>query len=147
MWFSIWVLFLRNVLLPSSVYPGDGGSRFLQNVGTIHGTTSWAIVLILATVRISNLDQFYPAVSAQVCQLMVPYLHSLHTLWAYRKSYPCNRPWRPTGLGDVKAPTFSRQSAHRWWWGCQPRTPAALYPQTDSWYSFVRSWVDPRAIV
>jgi hypothetical protein len=27
------------------------------------------------------------------------------------KSYPCNRPWRPIGLWEVKAPTFSRQSA------------------------------------
>jgi hypothetical protein len=26
----------------------------------------------------------------------------------------CNRPWRPIGLWDVEAPTFSRQSAHRW---------------------------------
>jgi hypothetical protein len=26
-----------------------------------------------------------------------------------------NRPWRPTGLRDVEDPTFSRQSAHRWW--------------------------------
>jgi hypothetical protein len=26
-------------------------------------------------------------------------------------SYPCNRMWRP-----VEAPTFSRQSAHRWRW-------------------------------
>jgi hypothetical protein len=30
------------------------------------------------------------------------------------KSYPRNRPWRPIGLGDVKDPTLSRQSAHRW---------------------------------
>jgi hypothetical protein len=29
-------------------------------------------------------------------------------------SYPCNRPWRPIGLWDVGAPTFSRQSAHSW---------------------------------
>jgi hypothetical protein len=28
------------------------------------------------------------------------------------KSYPCNRPWRPIGLWDVKDPTLSRQSAH-----------------------------------
>jgi hypothetical protein len=30
------------------------------------------------------------------------------------KSYPRNRPWRPTGLRDVKDPTLSRQSAHGW---------------------------------
>jgi hypothetical protein len=32
---------------------------------------------------------------------------------------------------------FSRQSAHRWRWGCQPYAPDALYPQEDSWYSFL----------
>jgi hypothetical protein len=51
--------------------------------------------------------------------------------------YPCNRPWRPIGLWDVEAPTFSKQSAHRWWWGCQPYAPAALNPPKDSWYSFL----------
>jgi hypothetical protein len=42
-----------------------------------------------------------------------------------KRCYPCNRPWRPTGLWDVDAPTFSRQSAHRWQWGCQPYAIAA----------------------
>jgi hypothetical protein len=32
--------------------------------------------------------------------------------------------------------TLSRQSAHRWWWSCQPYMPATLHPQEDSWYSF-----------
>jgi hypothetical protein len=45
------------------------------------------------------------------------------------KSYTCNRPWRPIGLWDVKAPTISRQSAHRWQWGCQSYAPVALCPQ------------------
>jgi hypothetical protein len=59
-----------------------------------------------------------------------------------------NRPWRPRRLWNVEALTFSRQSAHRWRWGCQPYAPAALYLQEDSWYSFLlRGWVDPRAIV
>jgi hypothetical protein len=53
------------------------------------------------------------------------------------KSYPCGRPWRPIVLWDVKAPTFSRQSAHRWWWSCQPYASAALYPQKDSWHSLL----------
>jgi hypothetical protein len=35
------------------------------------------------------------------------------------------------------APTFSRQLAHRWQWDCQPYVPATLYPQEDSWYSFL----------
>jgi hypothetical protein len=56
------------------------------------------------------------------------------TLWF---SYLCNRPWRPVGLWDVEAPTFSLDnrlidggefvSLTRW--------PAALYPQEDSWDS------------
>jgi hypothetical protein len=53
------------------------------------------------------------------------------------KSYPCNRPWRPLALWDVEAPTFSRHSAHRWRWGCQPYAPAALCPQEDSWHLFL----------
>jgi hypothetical protein len=40
----------------------------------------------------------------------------------------CNRPWMPLGLRDVEAPTFSRHS---------PYAAAALYPQEDSWYSFL----------
>jgi hypothetical protein len=61
-----------------------------------------------------------------------------------------NRPWRPIGLWDVEALTFSRQSAHRWRWSCQPYAPAALYPQEHSWYLLcisLRRWVEPRAIV
>jgi hypothetical protein len=30
-----------------------------------------------------------------------------------------------------------KQSALRWWSECQPYAPAALYPQEDSWYSFL----------
>jgi hypothetical protein len=52
-------------------------------------------------------------------------------------SYLCSRPWRPVGLWDVEASTFSRQSAHRWRWGCQLYVPVALYPQEDSLYSFL----------
>jgi hypothetical protein len=35
----------------------------------------------------------------------------LNLYWLY--SY--NRPWRPVGLSDVEAPTFSIQSSNRWW--------------------------------
>jgi hypothetical protein len=52
------------------------------------------------------------------------------------KAIPCNRPWRPIGLWDVEAPTFSGQSPYTWRWGCQPYSPAAFSPQEDSWYSF-----------
>jgi hypothetical protein len=44
---------------------------------------------------------------------------------------PCNRSWGHIGLWDVVAPTFYRQSAHRWRWGCQPYAPAGrpLFPR------------------
>jgi hypothetical protein len=68
------------------------------------------------------------------------------TVWCHipdtvkRWSCPSNRPWRPIGLWDVEAPTFSLDG--------QPYAPAALYPQEDSWYSFLlRGWVNPRTIV
>jgi hypothetical protein len=51
---------------------------------------------------------------------------------------PCNRPWSPIGLRDVEAPTFSRQSAHRWRWGSQPYVPAATNYATVLRYLQVR---------
>jgi hypothetical protein len=57
-------------------------------------------------------------------------------------SYPCNRTWRPLGLWDVEAPTFSldnRLTDGGEGVNLTRRPPFA--PQEDSWY-----WVDPRAI-
>jgi hypothetical protein len=65
-----------------------------------------------------------------------------------RQSYPCNRPWRSIGSWDVEAIIFSRQSEHKWWWGCQLYAPAALYPAGRSLVLiYVRGWDDPRATV
>jgi hypothetical protein len=72
-------------------------------------------------------------------------------LWSIKGkecSYPCNSPWKPTGVSDVEVPTFSRQSAHRWWQGCQPYTPTDFEP--PGWILVLISvgrWVHPRAIV
>jgi hypothetical protein len=54
-----------------------------------------------------------------------------------RQSWLCNRLWRPIGLWDIEAPTFSGQSAHRWQSDCRPHAPAALYTWEDFWYSFL----------
>jgi hypothetical protein len=84
------------------------------------------------------------------CRYSVGILHIPRPLWreVKKQSYPCNRPWRPIGLWNVEGPTFSRKSAHRWRWDCQPQAPAALYPPGIFLVLIsVRGWVDPRATV
>jgi hypothetical protein len=72
-----------------------------------------------------------------------PKYHSIHDTFV-RKQSRISRPWWPIGLWDVGAPTFSRQSGHRWRWGCQPYAPASgRFLVVIS----VRGWVDFRAIV
>jgi hypothetical protein len=53
----------------------------------------------------------------------------------------------PYGCETSRLPYFSKQPVHRRRWGCQPYASAALYPQENSWYSFLLVPVDPRAIV
>jgi hypothetical protein len=62
--------------------------------------------------------------------------------------YSCVRPWWPIWSLDVEAPTFSRQSAHKWRRSCQNYAPAAPLPPEDSWYSFVlEAESTPRTLV
>jgi hypothetical protein len=65
------------------------------------------------------------------------------------KLYTCTRPWRPIGLWDVEAPTFSRQLARRWRWSCQPYTPwgRPIYPRWFLVLISIRGRVDPRAVM
>jgi hypothetical protein len=68
----------------------------------------------------------------------------------HKQSYSCKRPWRPIGSWDVKDPTLSRQSAHRWRLGCQPYAPAALCsPEIFFcfWYSFLLEAEKPEGLV
>jgi hypothetical protein len=64
------------------------------------------------------------------------------------QSYPCYRLSRPIILWDVGGPLFSRHSVQRWWWGCQPYAPAALYPPEGFLVLiFDKGSFDPRTIV
>jgi hypothetical protein len=49
-----------------------------------------------------------------------------HSMGNVKKTYSCNRPWRPIRLWDIQVLTLPKQSAHRWSWGCQTYAPAAL---------------------
>jgi hypothetical protein len=65
-----------------------------------------------------------------------------------RWNYPCNSAWRPMRYWDIEAPTFSRKSAHRWRWGCQPYAPAgcSLPPGRFLVLISVSSWLHYKAI-
>jgi hypothetical protein len=69
-----------------------------------------------------------------------------HRFWL-SKSNPCNRPWMPVGLWDAaEAPTFYRQSTHRWRCGCQSlRAGLPSLPGGFRVLISVTGWVDPRA--
>jgi hypothetical protein len=91
-----------------------------------------------------------PSSNIQFETRIVRNINSITSLSLLKKklSYPCNRPWRPIGLWDVEAPTFSRQSAHRWRWGCETYAPTALYsPGRFPVLISVGGWVDTRTIM
>jgi hypothetical protein len=58
--------------------------------------------------RISHYRFFMVPFPLIICESFYhPTLRSLDPDFVFSKSYPCNRPWRPIGLWDVEAPTFS----------------------------------------
>jgi hypothetical protein len=54
----------------------------------------------------------------------------------HKKNNPSNRPWRPIGLWDVEAPTFSRQRLTDGGEVTHTRRPLFTF-QEESWYSFL----------
>jgi hypothetical protein len=113
---------------------------------TVHWTVvSWKGVAILSeytTVSFDNaswsclwnfrINSIHSRFKRSMCDYLISEVIILST-GKKRQNYPCNRPWRPIGLWDFEAPTFSRQSVHRWRWG-QPYAPVTLYPKEESWY-------------
>jgi hypothetical protein len=58
-----------------------------------------------------------------------------------QQSYLCNRQWMPIGIWHAEDPMLSRQSAHRWRYGCQPNAPAALYYPVTLFFCFRYSFL------
>jgi hypothetical protein len=85
----------------------------------------------------------------EVASMLVSYLACPSTLKMETKkrwSYPCNRPWRPTGLWDVKASTVCRQSQMAVRLSALQASctlPPGRFPVLIS----IRGWVDLRALV
>jgi hypothetical protein len=61
-------------------------------------------------------------------------VHLVNTDVKKRQSYSCKRPWQPIGLCDVEAHYQLTDGGEV---VSLTRRQAALYPQGDSWYSFL----------
>jgi hypothetical protein len=81
-----------------------------------------------------EMENCFPVTRLIFRWLWCTWLHSYCKQVKSKYIYPCNSPWRPIGLWDVEAPTFSRRLFHRWWG--QLYAPAAPYTQEGSRYSF-----------
>jgi hypothetical protein len=92
-------------------------------------TCVWTFLLNLTTVLFVKVGNF---LEATCCYIFLKFSSVMG-----KKLEKQIKPWRSIGLWGVEAPIFSRTSAHRWRWGCYPYTPAALYSQEDSRYSFL----------
>jgi hypothetical protein len=124
---------------------GTGQSRVLRDLGIFHSLPERCVILLsiksnrsrplplLLNIRddqtirncvLTEVNQYCNINRGSASQLLSKVKLSLY------------RPWRPLGLREVEAPTFS-DIRHRWRQVCQPYTPAAFYPQEDSWYSFL----------
>jgi hypothetical protein len=93
--------------------------HYIPEYGTLHDLyfRSWFYILIEWLGCYSGIVRFQERTFRQQ-SLWCFHVILLHSEWnyvyLYKKSYPCNRPWRPIGVWEVEAPTSSRQSAHRW---------------------------------
>jgi hypothetical protein len=68
------------------------------------------------------------------------------TLGKKKKSYPSNRPWRPTWLWDFEAPTFCLGGRFTYGGNVMSLTRRPSLPKGFLALISVRSWVDPRTI-
>jgi hypothetical protein len=103
--------------------------------------TWWSFCAVQKTVQwyeSSGLMQCRECIVSVTQESVAAFMNQTHMYLHLSTTISCIRSWRPIGLWDAEVPTFSRRSAHWWRWGCQPYAPpVALYPQEDSWYSFL----------
>jgi hypothetical protein len=148
---SVWVVTVYDVVTGDifHTYPGRVAETAEPPMPTVvflpPSFKYWLHAATLIAGQYSATCDVISLVSWNIETVFVSYVSTCFRMWSrvsckggLGESYPCNRPWIPIGLWDVEAAIFSRQSAHRWRWSCQPLAPAALVsPRKDLWYSFV----------